>query len=334
MFKLLTIFIGLLSVFGKISAVSAETTAPTRPQFAMPIDCKLGETCWIANYVDVDPTSGVKDFKCNDKSYDGHKGVDFALKSRSAMNKGVNVLAAMDGKVLRVRGGENDDPKTKEEYDAITQANKDCGNGIILDHGLGVQSFYCHLKNGSIAVKPGQSVKEGDILGQVGQSGFAEFPHLHFTALWEGGHVDPFTGMLKEDGCGKVKQSLWKDDIPYAPYALFDAGFAGKVPDFKALNEGGQRPQEPNLTSKAFVFWVSLYQMQKGSQVTLRITDPEGKTFINREITQDKNRARQHYYTGRKLRDRTLKSGTYSASVTLKAKGYEPHTQEFTIDIQ
>ncbi|MCB1720295.1 MAG: peptidoglycan DD-metalloendopeptidase family protein [Alphaproteobacteria bacterium] len=326
-YKILGFCIVLLS---NINAANAQTELV----FTFPIDCTLGTDCWIANYVDVDPTEGVKDFKCTAKTYDGHKGVDFALKSRAVMENGVNVLAARNGKILRVRDGENDDPKTKGQFDEITAANRDCGNGIIIDHGQGLQSFYCHLKNDSIKVKPGEQVKEGQTIGFVGQSGVAEFPHLHFTVIWEGSHIDPFTGMTKEDGCGRFKHSLWEKEIPYAPYALFDGGFASDIPDFKTLNETGARPQEPTLTSKAFVFWISLYQMQKGDQITLKVLDPDGKTFIHREITQDTNRARQHYYTGRKLKDHSLKPGTYTATATLKTEGYETYTQDFKTTIE
>ncbi|MCB9982930.1 MAG: M23 family metallopeptidase [Rhodospirillales bacterium] len=310
---------------GKILPANAQP----EPTFRLPIDCALGENCWIANYVDVDPSGNAKDFKCNAKTYDGHKGVDFALKSRAVMENGVSVLAARDGKILRVRDGENDDPKTKDQFDEITAANRDCGNGIIIDHGQGLQSFYCHLKNGSIKVKPGEQVKEGQTIGLVGHSGVAEFPHLHFTLIWEGGHIDPFTGMLKEDGCGKFKRSFWKDDIPYAPYALYDAGFAGQLPDFEALNNGTGRPEKPSTISDIFVFWVSLYQMQKSDQLTLKVMGPNGQVFIEREIIQDKSRARQHYYTGRKLRGRTLEPGTYTGIVTVKTKGHNAYTQEF-----
>ncbi|HOO81015.1 MAG TPA: peptidoglycan DD-metalloendopeptidase family protein [Alphaproteobacteria bacterium] len=324
----------LLIICAILASTLSSAKAQNTPKFSFPLDCTLGTDCWIANYVDVDPTEGVKDFKCTAKTYDGHKGVDFALKSRVIMNKGVNVLAAADGTILRMRDSENDNPKTKQEYDAITAANKDCGNGVILDHGQGLQTFYCHLKNGSIKAAPGQKINAGETLGQVGQSGFAEFPHLHFTVIWEGSHIDPFTGMTKEDGCGKFKQSLWNKEIPYAPYALFNGGFAENVPDFKTLNETGTRPQEPTLTSKAFVFWISLYQMQKGDQITLKVLDPDGKTFIHREITQDTNRARQHYYTGRKLKDHSLKPGTYTATATLKTEGYETYTQDFKTTIK
>jgi len=59
-----------------------------------PVDCTLGETCFIQNFVDRDPGPGAADFTCGPMTYDGHKGTDFALPSLAAMRQGVDVLAA------------------------------------------------------------------------------------------------------------------------------------------------------------------------------------------------------------------------------------------------
>lgn len=324
-----------LSIFALIISTTLPASAQEAPQFAFPIECKLGEDCWIANYVDVDPAENEsRDFKCGNKTYEGHKGTDFALRSRKEMKGGVNVLAAADGKILRSRDGENDTVKTEEEYKAIKAADKDCGNGIIINHGSGLMTYYCHLKNGSITVKPGDEVEENEIIAQIGQSGYAEFPHLHFTVLWEGGHIDPFTGMLKEDGCGEFKNNLWKDNLAYTPYAIFDGGFASKIPDFKEIETGENTPPAPSVAGKTFVFWSSFYQVSAGDEITLSVKDPNGKIFVERTIIQDKNRARQHYYTGRKLKDRALIPGTYTGKTTIKASGHAPQSLQYTINVQ
>jgi murein DD-endopeptidase MepM/ murein hydrolase activator NlpD len=63
------------------------------------------------------------------------------------------------------------------------------GNCVILDHGMGVQSLYAHLS--SIAVKQGDMVEQGGLLGQTGSTGLAEGDHLHFTMLVGGTPVNP-----------------------------------------------------------------------------------------------------------------------------------------------
>ena len=69
--------------------LSTPAMAQQSPQFSLPLDCTLGEDCWVANYVDVDPVSDShKDYKCNAKTYENHQGTDFAIRDRKTMEKG------------------------------------------------------------------------------------------------------------------------------------------------------------------------------------------------------------------------------------------------------
>jgi murein DD-endopeptidase MepM/ murein hydrolase activator NlpD len=63
------------------------------------------------------------------------------------------------------------------------------GNAVIIDHGQGISTQYGHLS--SIAVKEGQLVTKGQIIGNTGMSGFAGGDHLHFSLLVGGVFVDP-----------------------------------------------------------------------------------------------------------------------------------------------
>jgi murein DD-endopeptidase MepM/ murein hydrolase activator NlpD len=63
------------------------------------------------------------------------------------------------------------------------------GNVVLIDHGLGLFSFYGHLSESS--VKEGQYVKKGDIIGRTGKTGLALGDHLHFGILVHGQEVDP-----------------------------------------------------------------------------------------------------------------------------------------------
>lgn len=63
------------------------------------------------------------------------------------------------------------------------------GNYILLDHGLGLNSFYLHLSKSF--VKVGQSVKKGEIIGEVGTTGRSTGPHLHWGVQWFDKRVDP-----------------------------------------------------------------------------------------------------------------------------------------------
>ena len=71
------------------------------------------------------------------------------------------------------------------------------GNMIYLDHGQGIISLYAHLS--AISVKPGDVVKQGDIIGKVGQTGRVTGPHLHFAIYANQTLIDPVF-MLPRDG--------------------------------------------------------------------------------------------------------------------------------------
>jgi murein DD-endopeptidase MepM/ murein hydrolase activator NlpD len=65
------------------------------------------------------------------------------------------------------------------------------GDTVMINHGLGLQTMYIHMSK--ILVADGQQVKQGDVIGEVGMTGRANGPHLHFAAHWFNARLDPET---------------------------------------------------------------------------------------------------------------------------------------------
>lgn len=70
------------------------------------------------------------------------------------------------------------------------------GNAVFIAHGEGVVSLLCHLSK--ITVKQGQTVAAGDLVGEVGQTGRASGPHLHWSLSLNNARVDPRIFLRRE----------------------------------------------------------------------------------------------------------------------------------------
>ena len=283
------------------------------PVLSLPIDCTLGETCFIQNQVDRDPGSGFRDYTCGALGYDGHKGTDFGLPTMADMRRGVDVLAAAPGVVRGLRDGVADVGPT----DATK--GQECGNGVVLRHDDGWETQYCHMKSGSVRVEKGQRVERGDILGQVGKSGKAEFPHVHLSVRNNGNPVDPFD-VSAFPSCGESGKSLWQDAPAYTPGGLLDAGFFPGIPEYEVVKDGSAAKEELDGDAPALVLFGYGFAGQKGDVMEMRITGPEGE-FLSKSIELEKNQAQFFRASGRRLTASRWPSGDYSGTVTLVRDG-------------
>ncbi|MBN1991036.1 MAG: M23 family metallopeptidase [Bacteroidales bacterium] len=95
-----------------------------------------------------------------------HTGMDFTAPT------GTDIYATGDGVVQKV-----------------DHSQRGYGNHVVVDHGFGYSTLYAHMH--SIAVRPGQKVKRGAVIGQVGNTGMSVAPHLHYEVHKAGKHINP-----------------------------------------------------------------------------------------------------------------------------------------------
>lgn len=328
----------LLKILAFAAACFLAPLAARADNFALglPITCAPGRDCWIANYFDRDSAPGVKDVGCGARTYDGHDGTDFALRDLKAMEAGVAVLASAPGRVKSVRDGVADVNVKIGGRQSV--AGKECGNGVVMDHGGGWETQYCHMRKGSVAVRPGQDVAAGEKLGLVGLSGFTEFPHVHLTVRKDGVAVDPFDGHRADGTCRVAGESLWRPDlrasVVYESVLLFDAGLTGKPPDTDASLEGSTRPAPPASTSPALLLWIKAFGVEPGDEIAFRVVDPTGKVVFEQVKAMPERKARLFMYTGVPRRVGAWATGAYRGEAILTRRGSPPLTRSIQTETE
>lgn len=286
----------------------------------LPLDCILGKGCFVLQYPDRDPGPKAVDYGCGRMTYDTHKGTDFAISDESLMRQGVPVIASAPGTVLRVRDGVVDRRVDTQEEEAAVK-NNECGNGLVIDHGNGWETQYCHLRQNSVTVKPNQQVDVGQQLGFVGQSGLASFPHVHLTVRYQGNVVDPSVGITQDSGCEVKPNPLWSESLPYKPTGLIRSGIAPKPPTLEQLWEGEFQSDKISSQSPALVFWVQGYGLLQGDQEAFEVRDPQGNVVVMDERTSDRPNRVFMGYVGKRFEPGTIKPGQWTGIYQLRRDG-------------
>jgi hypothetical protein len=308
------------------------------PDLVLPIACKPGGNCAIQNYVDRDPSPAASDFRCGSRTYDKHSGIDFRLVSMAEQRRGVAVLAAADGKVLRVRDGVAD--VSVREAGRAGIAKMECGNGLVIAHPGGLETQYCHMAKGSIIVKPGQAVKAGAPIGKVGLSGNTEYPHLHFTVRLNGDVVEPFAAGARPGQCGGGR-SLWSPSAglsgpgAYKAGEVLNAGFSTGPMTMAAVQENGpdQQPR-PTRTAPALVAFVQTIGLKGGDVQRITLIAPDGSVVSdNRADPLDRDKAQTILFAGKKRPAAGWPAGRYTGHYVVLRDGKAAIDRRFTIQL-
>jgi murein DD-endopeptidase MepM/ murein hydrolase activator NlpD len=112
-----------------------------------------------------------------------HSGIDFAA------NIGTPVYATADGRVA-----------------VVDVKFSGYGKVVEVDHGFGYRTRYAHMHD--FAVRMGQNVKRGDLIGYVGNTGLSTAPHLHYEVLINGNQVDPVHYFFNDLTAGEYEKIL------------------------------------------------------------------------------------------------------------------------------
>ncbi|MGE4296572.1 MAG: M23 family metallopeptidase [Desulfovibrionaceae bacterium] len=287
-------------------------------ELALPLACTIGPDCFVQNHFDADPGKDAADYTCGSLTYDGHIGTDFRIP-RDMMDRGVPVLAATDGVVLRTRDGMPDVNVRQAGLDTVN--GRGAGNSVIVDHGDGWSTQYSHLRQGSVAVKPGDSVAKGQQIGLVGLSGMTEFPHVELVVRYHGMALDPFVGVRAASGCGGERHPLWdeatRQTLVYLPSGVLGHGFAASPAGLNAVRVGRQPETRLASDSRALVFWASAFGVRAGDVEMLAITTPDGRELARYSAPLAKHQAQRMHYVGKRLRTGRWPVGTYTGSYTL-----------------
>jgi len=293
------------------------------PALTPPIDCALGDgaQCYIQSYMDRDPSDGARDFTCQSLSYDGHKGTDFALRSHTEISRNIAVVASAAGVVVGARDGMQD--KVFDISNAPDLRGRDCGNGVVIAHGDGWETQYCHLRQGSVQAVKGQHVEAGTILGMVGMSGRASFPHVHLSVRQNGRPVDPFAPSDNATcSTARAQDSLWRDTLDYQPTGIIAAGFSGAIPPYDNVKAGTAHTAAQSMDAEALVLWGFAYGSHPNDVMRLQITNLAGQKIYSKDVTLEKTQAQYFRAGGRKTNGADwYTQGTYTGTVMILRDG-------------
>lgn len=239
-------------------------------RFVTPIEGVYGEDYIIVNYVDWGLEDEIMDQHCLTKTYNGHQGTDYVLKSFRQMDEGVNVLAVDSGTVIFTLDGIYDREKT-------SVISKGLGNYVGITHRGNYQTYYGHLKKNSITVKEGDKVLPGQVIGQVASSGNSTDPHLHFELWYDSTYyIDPYKGPCGNDN------SFWSNPDPFdSSFNVWTSSMWNGLPTLDTLREAPLAVEAFSQNDEQMTYWSLLYGLRLGDSLRIEWLDPDGTSKRN-----------------------------------------------------
>jgi murein DD-endopeptidase MepM/ murein hydrolase activator NlpD len=140
---------------------------------------------------------------------------------------GQPIYSVADGKVVDASDSLTDNVPHSGKYAEPIDFNNAAGNHVVVEIGPARYVLYAHMKPGSVRVKAGESVRTGDVLGNVGNTGSSTEPHLHI-------HINDHPSFLGGNS------------VPYAfASGMASGATAAKVSSAGTIAFGPIGPQKP-----------------------------------------------------------------------------------------
>jgi hypothetical protein len=171
-----------------------------------------------------------------------------ASLARNYFGFGKEIHAVADGTVVATLDGL---PDIETIYSAPPATLETlAGNFAIIDIGNNKYACFAHMVNGSVRVKPGDTVKAGQVIGLMGNSGNSDLPHLHFQVVTdtpsflgaEGyphvyrsfetiGSVNQTKAEARQASAGYTMHQLWSEIGTFAEFSKTPAARQNMLPD-------------------------------------------------------------------------------------------------------
>jgi hypothetical protein len=307
---------------GKIKNTKNMKNQMSHPLFIWPVskttDAPYNSVWSIGNYIDHNSSypNQLQDWNCGTRTYDtatgyNHQGIDIGTWPFSFFQMDNNhaiAVAAADGVIIGKYDG---------NFDRNCSMNSNTWNAVYIQHADGSQSWYGHLKSGSLTTKnAGDTVTAGEFLGVIGSSGSSTGPHLHFEVYNSLNQlVDTYSGAC--NNWPSSTDSWWVSQKPYINPNINAVFTHSSPPQFNSCPTTEIPNINDNFSSGSDVITaVYLADQTAGSTLYLTIKRPDNSILANWVFNLTDQYAVSYWYWTFPSANFSQQSGNYQFIVT------------------
>jgi murein DD-endopeptidase MepM/ murein hydrolase activator NlpD len=269
----------------------------------------------ISNYVDQNGSTGLLDYNCGARTYNGHKGTDiysWPFGWYKMDNSQVEIIAGAPGVIIY---------KSEGQSDRSCAMNNNQWNAIYVRHADNSVAWYGHMKKNSVTTKNvGDNVVLGEYLGVMGSSGNSTGPHLHFE-VYNASNVlvDPWQGT-----CNSLNaQTWWQAQKPYFDPKINALMTHSRPPVFPACPQQEIINEKKNFNPGDSILTVAYYSDQpSGAPTQFTVTMPDNTIWKNWSFSSNTYYSSSYWYWTHILPN-NAQSGTWKFKAVFNSLTYE-----------